>query len=384
MRGKKQIIVFLAVIVVLAGVGYLLHTMQMNSLRKKLTSRYRQAETALGRLREANEEALAKEAEAKARENATRNEAKKAEAERAKSENERKAAESKAAAQKQEQENIAAKRKLAQEEAVRDEKAAIAAAEEQKRLVAEKAASEAKTKELAEERAKREAAQKIAAEQRAKAEADATRALAEQKKAETEKEKSANDIKAAELRAAAVRDEKLLMYKRGGVSEAERREVQRAEKMLKLWESGMLTPENLAAANMLPAIEEISQPASEEETDPAVAEERKKLEEKAEPPPDPKDEKLKELGMARHRRLDDEKRRVSADVVARIEPLLRAAEGSGRTRDAEYYRSALRSLIPGYAEPKKDGASEDAAQKDAAQKDAAPEDAASKKKEPEK
>ena len=362
MRGKKQIIVFLAVIVVLAGVGYLLHTMQMNSLRKKLTSRYRQAETALGRLREANEEALAKEAEAKARENATRNEAKKAEAERAKSENERKAAESKAAAQKQEQENIAAKRKLAQEEAVRDEKAAIAAAEEQKRLVAEKAASEAKTKELAEERAKREAAQKIAAEQRAKAEADATRALAEQKKAETEKEKSANDIKAAELRAAAVRDEKLLMYKRGGVSEAERREVQRAEKMLKLWESGMLTPENLAAANMLPAIEEISQPASEEETDSAVAEERKKLEEKAEPPPsDPKDEKLKELGMARHRRLDDEKRRVSADVVARIEPLLRAAEGSGRTRDAEYYRSALRSLIPGYAEPKKDGASEDAA-----------------------
>ena len=380
MRGKKQNIVFLVVIVVLAGVGYLLHTMQMNSLRKKLTGRYRQAETALGKLREANEEALAKEAEAKARENATRNEAKKAEAERAKSENERKTAESKAAAQKQEQENIAAKRKLAQEEAVRDEKAAIAAAAEQKRLETEKAASEVKTKELAEERAKREAAQKIAAEQRAKAEADATRALAEQKKAEAEKEKSANDIKAAELRAAAVRDEKLLMYKRGGVSEAERREVQRAEKMLKLWESGMLTPENLAAANMLPAIEEISQPASEEETDSAVAEERKKLEEKAEPPPsDPKDEKLKELGMARHRRLDDEKRRVSADVVARIEPLLRTAEGSGRTRDAEYYRSALRSLIPGYAEPKKDGASEDAAQKDAA-----PEGAASEKKEPEK
>ena len=152
-------------------------------------------------------------------------------------------------------------------------------------------------------------AEKIAAEQRAKADADAARAQAEQKKAEAEKEKSANDIKAAELRAAALRDEKLLMYKRGGVSEAERKEVQRAEKMLKLWESGMLTPENLAAANMLPALEELSQPAPAQDEDPTIAEEQKKQKEMETPPPppDPKDEKIKELGMARHRRLDDEK-----------------------------------------------------------------------------
>ena len=91
------------------------------------------------------------------------------------------------------------------------------------------------------------------------------------------------------------------------------------------------------------------------------------------PPPDPKDEKIKELGMARHRRLDDEKHRVSEDIVARIEPLLRAAEESGRTRDADYYRTVLKSLVPAYAAPK-----------DAAQKDAAPEDVASEKKEPEK
>ena len=362
MRGKKQSIVFLAVIAVLAGGGCLLHTMQMNSLRAKLSDRYKKAETELGKLREANEEARANAVEASAREKATRNEAKKAEAEKAKSENERKAAESKVAAQKQEQENVAAKRKLAQEEAVRAEKAATAAAAEQKRLEAEKAASEAKTKELAEERAKREVAQKIAAEQRAKADADAARALAEQKKAEADKAKSENDVKAAELRATALRDEKLLMYKRGGVSEAERKEVQRAEKMLKLWESGMLTPENLAAANMLPSLEELSQPTPAQDEDPAIAEEQQKQKEMETPPPppDPKDEKIKELGMARHRRLDDEKRRVSEDIVARIEPLLRAAEESGRTRDVDYYRTVLKSLIPGYA-AQADGASEDAA-----------------------
>ncbi len=380
MRGKKQNIVFLVVITVLAGGGYLLHTMQMNSLRAKLSDRYKKAETELGKLREANEEARANAMEASAREKTTRNEAKKAEAEKAKSENERKTAESKVAAQKQEQENLAAKRKLAQEEAVRSEKAAIAAAAEQKRLEAEKVASEAKTKELAEERAKREVAQKIAVEQREKAEADAARALAEQKKAEADKAKSENDVKAAELRAASLRDEKLLMYKRGGVSEAERKEVQRAEKMLKLWESGMLTPENLAAANMLPTLEELSQPTPAQEEDPTIAEEQKKQKEMETPPPppDPKDEKLKELGMARHRRLDDEKHRVSEDIVARIEPLLRAAEESGRTRDADYYRTVLKSLIPDYAAPK-DGASEDAAPKDGA-----PGDAVSDKKEPEK
>ena len=85
------------------------------------------------------------------------------------------------------------------------------------------------------------------------------------------------------------------------------------------------------------------------------------------PPPDPKDEKLKELGMARDKRLADEKRRVTEDVVSRIEPLLLAAEKSGRTRDANYYRSVLRSLIPDYAAPKGDAA------QDAPPKDAAPE-----------
>ena len=83
MRGKNQNIVFLAVIVVLAGGGYLLHTMQMNSLRAKLSDRYKKAETELGKLREANEEARANAVEANAKEKATRNEAKKAEAEKA-------------------------------------------------------------------------------------------------------------------------------------------------------------------------------------------------------------------------------------------------------------------------------------------------------------
>ena len=373
MRGKKQNIVFLVVIAVLVGGGYWLHTMQMGSLRKKLTDRCQKAESALNKLRETLEEGRDAAAAAAAAKDKARSEAKKAEAERAKSENERKTAESNAAAKKLEKENLESKRKLAQEETVRAEKAAGEAAARQKQQEAEKVASEAKAKEFAQERALREAAQKTAAEQRVKAEADAARALAEQKKAEAEKEKSANDIKAAELRAAALRDEKLLMYKRGGVSEAERKEIQRAEKMLKLWESGMLTPENLAAATMLPSLEELSQPAPAQDEDPAIAEEQKKQKEMEAPPPppDPRDEKIKELGMARHKRLDDEKRRVSEDIVTRIEPLLRAAEESGRTRDAEYYRSVLRSLIPDYAEPK-----------GAEAKDVAPKDANSDNKEP--
>ena len=368
MRGKTQSIVFIVLIAVLAGGGYYLHTMQMDGLRTRLNDRCKKAETALNKLRDANEEARANEAEARAKEKATLNERKKAEAERAKSENDRKTAESNAAAKKMEQENIEKKSMLAKEEAVRDEKAAAASAAKQKELEAEKVASEAKAKALAAERANREIAAKIEAEQRAKAEADAARVQAEQKKAEAEKEKSATDAKAAELRAAALRDEKLLMYKRGGVSEAERKEVQRAEKMLKLWESGMLTPENLAAATMLPSIEEVSRPSPENEDDPAVAEEKEKIKKvEPPPPPDPKDEKLKELGMARDKRLADEKRRVTEDVVSRIEPLLLAAEKSGRTRDANYYRSVLRSLIPDYAAPKGDAA------QDAPPKDAAPE-----------
>ena len=367
MRGKKQSIVFLAVIVVLAVGGYLLHTMQMDSLRKTLMDRCKRAESEQNRLREIVEEGRDNAAAAAAARDKARSEAKKAEAERAKSENERKTAESEAAAKKQEQENIEAKRKLANEESVRAEKAAAAAAAEQKRLEAEKVASEAKAKELAAQRTKDEQMRKTAEEQRAKADAEAMRALAEQKKAEAEKVKSENDSKSAELRAASLRDEKLLMYKRGGVSEAERKEVQRAEKMLKLWESGMLTPENLAAANLLPSIEEVSQQSPESEEDAAIAEEKEKLEgrESSPPPPDPRDEKLKELGMVRDKRLLDERRRVSEDIVSRLEPLLRSAEESGRTRDVEYYRSVLKSLVPDYVAPKgdvpKDAASNDSA-----------------------
>ncbi len=346
MRGKPLNIVLLVLVAVLAGGGYYLHTMQMDGQRKKVRS----LQDKLNKILELNQGARDNAAAAEAAKEKARSEAKKAEAEKAKSENERKAAESKVAAQKQEQENVAAKRKLAQEEAVRAEKAAAAAAAEQKRLEDEKSASEAKAKELAEQRAKDELTLKTAMELRAKADADAARALAEQKKAEVDKEKRANEAKAAELLAAARRDERLLMYKRGGVSEAERKEVQRAEKMLKLWESGMLTPENLAAANRIPTAEELAPPAPEQEEDPAIAEEKKKLAEKEvpPPPPDPKDEKIKELGLARDRRLVDERRRVSEDVVARIEPLLRAAEKGGRTRDAAYYRSVLQSLIPDY------------------------------------
>ena len=42
------------------------------------------------------------------------------------------------------------------------------------------------------------------------------------------------------------------------------------------------------------------------------------------------------------------------DIVSRIEPLLLAAEKDGRKRDAAYYLTALKSLVPDYAPPAKE------------------------------
>ena len=361
MRSKDQRLVFVVVIAVLIGIGYFLHTLSQNSLRQELTEKRKKVEVQLNKLKEANLEARAAADEAAAKEKTTRNEAKKAEAEKAKSENERATAEAKVAALNQEKANLEEKNKLAKEEAERDEKAAIAAIAEKQRLEAEKAASEAKAKELAEQRAKDEVTLKITADARAKAEADAERALSEQKAAEAAQAKSANDLKAAEKLAASRRDERLLMYKRGGVSEAERKEVQRAEKLLKAmeaWEAGMLSAENLAAANAMPVTEEGAGQSPEEDEDPDIAEEKRKLKEqelkKTPPPPDPQDEKLKNLAVMRGQRLADEKRRVAEDIVSRIEPLLLAAEKDGRKRDAAYYLTALKSLVPDYAPPAKE------------------------------
>ena len=361
MRSKDQRIVFVAVVAILIGIGYFLHTLSQKSLRQELTEKRKKVEVQLNKLKEANLEARASADEAAAKEKTARNEAKKAEAEKAKSENERATAEAKVAALNQEKANLEEKNKLAKEEAERDEKAAIAAIAEKQRLEAEKAASEAKAKELAEQRAKDEVTLKITADARAKAEADAARALSEQKAAEAAQAKSANDLKAAEKLAASRRDERLLMYKRGGVSEAERKEVQRAEKLLKAmeaWEAGILSAENLAAANALSVPEEGAGQSPAEDEDPDIAEEKRKLREqelkKTPPPPDPQDEKLKNLAVVRGQRLADEKRRVAADIVSRIEPLLLSAEKDGRKRDAAYYLTVLKSLVPDYAPPAKE------------------------------
>ena len=358
MRGKNQRIVFVALIAVLAGIGYFLHMYSQKSLRENLTEQRRKVEVELNRLLEANAGARAAADEAAAKEKTTRNEAKAAEAAKAKSENNLKAAEENAAAQKQEKENIEAKRKLAQEETTRAEKAAVAAEAEKKRLEAEKDASEAKAKELAAQRAKDEVTLKIAAEARAQSEADAMRALADQKKAEAVKAKSENDLQAAQKRAAARRDERLLMYKLGGVSDAERKEVQRAEKLLKAmeaWEAGQLSPEALAAVNALPAAEGVNNQAPVEE-DSAIAEEMEKMrereKEKAPPPPNPQDVKIQALGERRDQPLTEGRRRRSEAVVARYEPLYLAAKSAGRTHDADYYLSILKSMVDNYEPPK--------------------------------
>ena len=60
--------------------------------------------------------------------------------------------------------------------------------------------------------------------------------------------------------------------------------------------------------------------------------------------------------MQRSQRLDDERRRVAESLLARIEPLYRAAKDEGRTRDADYYFSVLKThFLSCYGVAKKNG-----------------------------
>ena len=345
MRGKTQNIVFAVALAALAGGGYYAHSLAQKKLREELTEKCAKIEAELKKVRKAD-------AEAKALENAKKLDTRKAEADLNRVKEER--AKTQAAAEKArtEKDNLAQKKKVAEAEAVRSANAAKAAEAEKKRLEAEKAASEAKAKELAEQRAKDEAALKIAAAASAKAQADAARALAEQKKADAEKAKSENELKIAEKNAATRRDERLLMYKRGGTSEAERKEVQRAEKLLALWEAGQLSPENLAAAGEIQLATNAVEEASGQPEDAALAEAKKEaMKEKPQNALDPRDERLKAMQAVREEKLLEMRRRRDAESIKTIEPLLKAAEREGRVRDADYYRKALRSLVPGYDVP---------------------------------
>ena len=145
------------------------------------------------------------------------------------------------------------------------------------------------------------------------------------------------------------------MYKRGGTSEAERKEVLHAEKLLKAmeaWESGQLTAENLAAVGAQTTEDNASdaaEPASEEEVALAEAKKDAMKVKSPEAKPDSHDERLKELLDARDTQMQEMRKRREAESVKALEPLLRAAELEGRTRDAEYYRRVLQSLVPGYS-----------------------------------
>ena len=345
MRGKTQNIVFAAVLVALAGGGYFVHSLAQKRLREELTEERAKVERDL-------EKVLKADAEAKSLADAKRSEARKAEADQKRAEADRAKAEAVAETARNERDALVQKKEVAEAEAVRSANAAKAAEAEKKRLEAEKAASEAKAKELAEQRAKDEAALKIAVAANAKAQADAARALAEQKKADAEKAKSENELKIAEKNAAARRDERLLMYKRGGTSEAERKEVQRAEKLLALWEAGQLSPENLAAAGEIQLATNAVEEASGQPEDAALAEAKKEaMKEKPQNALDPRDERLKAMQAVREEKLLEMRRRRDAESIKTIEPLLKAAEREGRVRDADYYRKALRSLVPGYDVP---------------------------------
>ena len=122
----------------------------------------------------------------------------------------------------------------------------------------------------------------------------------------------------------------------------------------------MLTPENMAAASAMPAVEAgAGQPLADEE-DPAIAAEREKLQERAKknapPPPNPQDEKIKSLVTARSQALDDERRRVAEELVAKVKPLYLAAKDGGRAGEADYYLKTIKSLIePLYLAAEKEG-----------------------------
>lgn len=324
--GTACTVVALIVLAVVGGGMYAFRTVQETKKQEALAQQQKH------KTEQKAAEAKTKDAEAKAKEA----DARKAEADRKRKEAEEAAKKTQLATLKQEEANHKAK--------------SDAAMAETKKADALRRAAEAET---AKHQAAKAAADAAAAAHKKRAEAEAIardKAIAEQKKAEAslaEKiavksiadaalAKSENERKVAEATAAAEHDRKLRMYARANTSRAELLQLQRAEKLLALEESGMLEQaEEVNGDDDAPpvtnAVVNVKWP--EERYEKTVA-----------------DEKVDELRHKLNERMVSVQTVHARKHINYFSKLASKADEMNRAADAKYYRSTLISLVPNYVE----------------------------------
>lgn len=240
------------------------------------------------------------------------------------------------AAKAQQEADAAAKAKAEAEKAAAEAAKAKAEAETAQAQAAKEAAeAKAKTEELALRRA---------TEERQKADAECARVAAAKAIADAALAKSENEKKTAEANASAEHDRKLRMYRRAETSRAEMLELQRAEKLLALEESGARpgTPEDNAgdgetvapageaeAEQKTNAVVKVDWPAADGDETPAQA-------------------KLSEIVRTMGSQAAADRRAQALRHIAKFEALIAQSEKEQRPADADYYRKTLASLVPEY------------------------------------
>lgn len=244
------------------------------------------------------------------------------------------------------------KKQDAQNEKARREAAAAATAKAESEKVAAdavRAKAEAETAKAEAEKSAADAKAKVeslavqrAVEERRKAEAEYARVAAAQQIADAALAKSENERKVAEANAAAEHDRKLRMYKRAETSRAEMLELQRAEKLLALEESGVRleTSESSAEDGVSPSnsnestrqtnvVVKVEWPDASESETPAQA-------------------KVSEIVRSMSAKATADRRVRALQQIAKFEALIAQALTEKRSSDADYYRKTLVSLVPEY------------------------------------
>lgn len=325
------------VLVVLAAVGggtFVFRNLQ-ETRRQELQQKTQEAKlkTKEEARREAEANAKAKEAEART-----------AEAKRKTAEAEKAAAEKNLAAKRESVAAEKARKDAAATESVKATKVKAAAEAETAKAKAAQAKAEAE-KAAADAKAKVEAlARDKAAEERRKAEAELARVALAKEVADAALAKSENERKTAEANAVAEHDRKLRMYRRAETSRAEMVELQKAERLLALEESG-------GAIAAVDAADDEPGASTETTTDGAAAPTQQVV---SVTWPDAADERspatrhVLEADRAHVARLAADRRRRSREHVVNFEAMVERAEREGRTADVAYYRRTLVSLVPDY------------------------------------
>lgn len=237
------------------------------------------------------------------------------------------------------------------EKARREAAAAVMAKTEAEKAAADAARAkvEAETAKAESEKTAAEAKAKVeslavqrATEERRKAEAEYARVAAAKQIADAALAKSENERKTAEANAAAEHDRKLRMYKRAETSRAEMLELQRAEKLLALEESGVRLDASEApvddGASTMPQNETVPKTNAVAQVEWPEASDGESLAQA----------KVSEIVQNMSAKATADRRVCALQHIAKFEALIAQALTEKRSSDADYYRKTLVSLVPEY------------------------------------